>query len=68
MNCERHGHRTRSNFNVNDDTSIKNSFVPSARTTNYGLKQLNVNGPKIWNELPSYLKCAPSINVFLKES
>ena len=23
------------------------------RTTNYGLKQLKVNGPRIWNELPS---------------
>ena len=30
------------NFNVNDGTIIRNLFVPSARTTNYGLKQLRV--------------------------
>ena len=27
----------------------KNLFVPSARTSNYGLKQLRENGPRIWN-------------------
>ena len=35
--------------NVNDGTTIKNLFVPSARTINYGLKQLKANGPRIWN-------------------
>ena len=34
----------KSNFNVN---------VPSAKTSNYGLKQQKVNGPKIWNKISS---------------
>ena len=28
-------------------------FMPSVRTTNYGLKQLKVNGPMFWNALPT---------------
>ena len=59
-------HSTRSNFNVNDGIIIDNLFVPSANTSNYGLKQLKVNGPRIWNKLPSYLKNASSLNIFLK--
>ena len=62
-----HEHYTRSNFNVNDGIIINNLFVPSARTTNYGLKQLKVNnGTRIWNELPPDLKNAPSINIVSK--
>ena len=61
-----HEHSTRSNFNVNNGIIINNLFVPSANTSNYGLKQLKVNGPRIWNKLPSYLKNDSSLNVFLK--
>ena len=61
-----HGHLTRSNFYVNEGVVINNLFVPSIRTTNYGLKELKVNGPRIWNELPSYLKNTSSLNIFLK--
>ena len=63
---EIHEHHTRSNFNVNDGTIISNLFTPSARTTNCGLKQLKVNGPRIWNDLPAHLKNVTSLNVFLK--
>ena len=63
---EIHGHHTRSNVNVNDGTIINNLFTPSARTTNYGLKQIKVNGPRIWNYLPTYLKNITSLNVFSK--
>ena len=49
-------HHTRSNFYVNDGRIINNRFTASARTTNYGLKQIKVNGPKIWNDRPTYLK------------
>ena len=38
LNYDKYGHRTRSNFNT-DGIIIKNLFVPSARTSNYGLKQ-----------------------------
>ena len=63
---ERYGYRTRSNFSNDDDSIIKNLFIPSARTTNYGLKQLRVNGPRIWNSLPTYIKNATSLKVFTK--
>ena len=49
-----------------DGITIKNLFVPSAGTSNYGLKQLRVNGPRIWNALPTYLKTESSFNVFMK--
>ena len=57
---------TRFNFNVNDGIIINNFFVPSARTSNYGLKQLKVNGPRIWDELPYSLRNASCLNIFLK--
>ena len=40
-----HGYHTRSNINITAGTKINHLFIPSARTTNYGLKQLKVNGP-----------------------
>ena len=46
LNYEKYGHRTRSNYNTNNGIFIKSLFVPSARTTNYGLKQLRVTGPR----------------------
>ena len=66
LNNQIHEHYTRSNYNVNDGIIINNLSVPTARTTNYGLKQLKVSGTRIWNELPFYLKNAPSLNLFLK--
>ena len=62
-----HEHSTRSNFDVNEGLSINNLFIPSARTTNYRLKQLKVNGPRIWNKIPSSLKNITSLSVFLKK-
>ena len=62
-----HEHSTRSNFDVIEGLSINNLFIPSARTTNYGLKQLKVNGPRIWNKIPSSLKNITSLSVFLKK-
>ena len=57
---------TRFNYNTDDGITIENLFVPSARTSNYGLKQLRANGPRIWNALPTYLKNESSSNVFMK--
>ena len=64
INHERHGHHTRLNYNITDGNKINNLFIPSARTTNYGLKQLKVSGPRIWNALPLSLKKLTSINIF----
>ena len=66
LNNQIYEHYTRSNYNVNDGIIINSLFVPTARTTNYGLKQLKVSGTRIWNELTSYLKNAPSLNIVLK--
>ena len=65
--CGIHEHSTRSNYNVNDGIIINNLFVPSVNTSNYGLKQLKVLGPRIWNKLPTELKNASSLHVFLKK-
>ena len=62
-----HEHSTRSNFNVNEGIVINNLFAPSANTGNYGVKQLKVSGPSIWNKLPSDLKNVSSLNVILKK-
>ena len=66
LTCGMHEHSTRSNVNVNEGIVINNLFVPSATTSNYGLKQLKVSGPRIWNKLPSDLNVS-SLNVFLKK-
>ena len=55
--CGIHQHSTRSNYNVNDEIIINN----------YGLKQLKVLGPRIWNKLPTDLKDASTLYVFLKK-
>ena len=65
LNSEIHEHRTRTDFNISNNTSSHNLFIPSARTINYGLKRIKVNGPKIWNALPNDIK-SKSLNVFLK--
>ena len=61
-----HGHNTRSNYNVSDGVVINHLFVPSVCTSNYGLKQIKVKGPRIWNDLPVHLKNTRSVYVFLK--
>ena len=66
INSERHNYQTRSNFNAVTEIYTRNLFVPSARTTNYGLKQIKVNGPRIWNELPVNIKNETSLFIFVK--
>ena len=63
-----HNHNTRSKF-VSIDNSVltRTLFIPTARTSHYGLKLLKVLGPKIWNKLPSSLRIKGTINSFLKE-
>ena len=61
-----HDYNTRSNFN-SDNLTLNKLFVPFARTTNYGLKQLKINGPRIWNDLPSFIRIQSNLNVFLKK-
>ena len=67
INHTRHGHRTRLNMNIVDGNKVNNLFIPFARTTNYGLKQMKVNGPRIWNALPDNLKNLTSLHVFSRK-
>ena len=56
---------TRSKFvNIENSIETKTLFVPTARTSKYGLKLLKVMGPKIWNALPPLLRINESLNNF----
>ena len=52
-----HSLNTKSKFIdiVNARTS-NNLFIPIARTIHYGLKSVKVQGPKIWNTIPSVIR------------
>ena len=56
-NNDTHNHNTRSKY-IDIDKSIKTRslFVPTARTTHYGLKLTKVLGSKLWNNLPPILR------------
>ena len=67
INHIRHCHNTRSNINIDVGIKINNLFIPSARITHYDLRQLKVNGPRIWNVLPTNIKNITSLPVFSKK-
>ena len=70
FNHNRQEYGTRSNIMItNDDKIIKinNLFIPAVRTTHCGLSQLKVNGPRVWNSLPTEIKNITFTNVFLKK-
>ena len=48
-----HNYRKRSNFNIEFNSDAKNLFIPSARTTNYGLKQITVSVPRFGMTCPT---------------
>ena len=61
-------HNTRSKFvNIENLVETRTLFVPTARTSNYGLKLLKVLGPKVWNSLPPLLRINESLNSFIKK-
>ena len=62
-----HSYNTRSTTNVSDDTNIRCLFIPYSRTTNYGLKQLKSNGPRIWNALPKDIVNINTMTMFSKK-
>ena len=63
-----HQHNTRSKFiDVQNSIETRTLFVPTARTTYYGLKLLKVLGPKIWNKLPPLLRNNNSLHDFIKK-
>ena len=66
LNHELHAHKTRANFNIADNTTTKNLFIPMVKTTNYRLIQLKANVPRIWKSLPSNIKNATCLLTFTK--
>ena len=61
-----HNYGTRLNFNINSGSLTNNLFIPSARTSNYGMKLLKVKGPKIWNAIPVSIRNTLSLISFKK--
>ena len=61
-------HNSRSKFaDINNSVTNRTLFIPMARTSHCGLKLLKVQGPKIWNKLPSKLRIIVSLSIFIKE-
>ena len=48
-----------------DGKKINNICIPTARTSNYGMKLLK--GPRIWNALPNSIKNMTTLHAFLKK-
>ena len=62
-----HNHNTRSHYiNLEKSRYTNNLFIPTARTSHYGLKLIKVQGPKIWNEIPPTRNIISS-NIFIKK-
>ena len=52
-----HQYNTRSKYiSIANNVHTRTLFIPSSRTTHYGLKQTKVLGAKIWNTLPNHLR------------
>ena len=63
-----HAHNIRSKYiDIENSVVTRTLFIPTAGTSHYGLKLLNVQGPKIWNKLPPSLRINTSVNSFIKE-
>ena len=57
-----HNHHTRSQY---IDILTNNLFIPTARTSHYGLKLIKVQGPKIWNDIPPSIRNITVSNIFI---
>ena len=69
LTTEIHRHNTRTKYvDINKLALTRTLFIPYARTTHYGLKLIKVQGPKIWNSLPSSLRIGKlSLPTFIKK-
>ena len=68
LTSEIHHHNTRSkSVNIDYNTHTRSIFIPTARTSHYGLKKTKVLGAKIWNDLPPPIRVEElSVNVFIE--
>ena len=61
-----HNHHTRSQYiDIENHILTNNLFIPTARTSHYGLKLIKVQGPKIWNDIPPSIRNITVSNIFL---
>ena len=68
LTSQMHNHNTRSKFiDIDNLKTTNNLFIPTARTTHYGLKSLKVQGPKIWNVITPLVRIITSPKGFIKE-
>ena len=67
LNCVSHPYNTISNFiDINNIVKSNNIFMLGARTRFYGLRLIKVEGPKLWNALPKYIRNNNSLISFVK--
>ena len=63
-----HNHNTRYKYiSIDNLITTYNLFIPTARTSHYGLKLIKVQGPKIWNEIPSLIRNISSPKMFINK-
>ena len=69
LTVEVHNHNTRSKYvDIDNAIQTRTLFVPTARTSYYGLKLIKVQGPKLWNNLPSLLRVENlTFSIFIKK-
>ena len=68
LTTQTHTHNTRSKYiDIVGLRTSNNLFIPTARTSHYGLKLLKVQGPKIWNVIPPTIRNNTSTQCFIKE-
>ena len=52
---------------ISHNLQIKNPLeIPKVKTTNYGIKSLSFQGPKIWNSFPDEIKIAQNTKQLYK--
>ena len=68
LSSQVNNHNTRSRYiDINTLITTRSLFIPFSRTKHYGLNQLKVQGPKIWNNISPLIRNNTSIKIFLKE-
>ena len=68
LTSQTHRYNTRSKFiDIDNLLTTNNLFIPTCRTTHYGLKSVKVQGPKIWNIIPPIIRSNTSAKCFSKE-
>ena len=60
-------HDIRKEVSIDNLITTNNLFIPTARTSHYGLKLIKIQGPKIWNEIPPLIRNISSPKLFINK-